>query len=341
MRVLVTGGAGFIGSAFIRRLASGSRWEPFAVDRLTYAADMERLEGREVPFFKADVADAGAMAAVFEEVKPGFLVHFAAETHVDRSIVSPGDFISTNIVGTATLLSLARAHGLEKFVLISTDEVYGHLPADRALRFREGDPLLPNSPYAASKASADLLARAYRRTYDLPVVTVRPSNNYGPWQYPEKLIPLTIARILRGEKIPVYGKGENIRTWLFVDECAEAIEMVLDRGEPGEVYNVGSAEEVSNIEVVRTLISLLGAGEGLIEFVADRPGHDFRYAVDTGKITSALGWHARIDFFEGIRKTVAWYRDHKGWLEKKRELVDSFVTGLCAEFEKMRGEKAR
>jgi len=339
MKLLVTGGAGFIGSAFVRRIIR----EPFRVsviDMLTYAGDMERLSGLEgnLDFQRLDITDMEALAGYFSQSPPDAVVHFAAETHVDRSILFPDRFVKTNVIGTANLLALAHRHRVHKFVHISTDEVYGDLPPGGDEKFTEESSIRPNSPYSASKASADMFARSYFRTFNLPVVLLRPSNNYGPRQYPEKLIPLVISRILKGERIPVYGKGENIRTWLHVDDCAAAVHAVLERGEAGEVYNAGSDEEVRNIDMVTRLLSLLQGDRSLIEYVADRPGHDFRYAVDSTKLRRELGWQPAVSFQEGLEKTVSWYREHQEWLMAKKEMVEAFVTELRREFEKRKSQ---
>jgi dTDP-glucose 4,6-dehydratase len=335
MKLMITGAAGFIGSAFVRRL-EGEASRVVVADALTYAGDRARLDDREgkIDFRLIDIADCAALSALFSEVCPDAIVHFAAETHVDRSILYPERFITSNVVGTTNLLSLARAHGVQRFVHISTDEVYGDLRAGESARFTEASPVLPNSPYSASKASADMFVRSYQKTYGLPVVTVRPSNNYGPWQYPEKLIPLTVAKIMLGEKIPVYGRGENIRTWLYVEDCADAILAVLKKGQVGEIYNIGSDEEAKNIDVVRRILSLMGAGEELIEYVADRPGHDFRYAVDSSKLRAEVGWRPSVDFETGMERTVLWYKEHREWLLDKKSRVDDFVKDLRREFER-------
>ncbi|MGE5237249.1 MAG: dTDP-glucose 4,6-dehydratase, partial [Chloroflexota bacterium] len=287
-------------------------------------------------FHKADIADEDSLAQVFKSDPPSAVVHFAAETHVDRSIISPKDFILSNVSGTANLLHLSLEHGVSRFVHLSTDEVYGELVSTSAGPFREEDPLLPNSPYSATKAGADMLVRAFSRTYGLPVIIVRPSNNYGPWQYPEKLLPLTIAKALLGEKIPVYGRGDNVRSWLFVEDCARGVLALLDKGEPGEIYNIGSSEERPNLEVVRKVLSLLGKDKSLIEFVPDRPGHDFRYAVDAGKIMVQTGWQPGFDFERGLANTVTWYVAHTGWLMRKKKEAEGFVALLRARYESMK-----
>ncbi|HEK25010.1 MAG TPA: dTDP-glucose 4,6-dehydratase, partial [Hydrogenobaculum sp.] len=248
--------------------------------------------------------------------------HFAAESHVDRSILDASPFIETNVKGTQVLLDVAKDIGVEKFINIATDEVYGELGEEGT--FREDSPLVPNSPYSVSKASADMLGRAYYKTYKLPVITVRPSNNYGPWQYPEKLIPVVILKALNDEKIPVYGTGQNVREWLFVSDCAEAVFEIMEKGKVGEIYNVGSNQERRNIEVVKTVLKLLNKPENLIEFVKDRPGHDFRYSLDTTKIKKEIGWEAKTTFEEGIENTVKWYLDHIEWTKKKLNYLKEY-----------------
>lgn len=322
-RLLVTGGAGFIGSEFVRQgVIKG--YAITVVDKLTYAGDMERLREveRDIVFYNADITDREFINRIFKKERPDAVVHWAAESHVDRSILDAAPFLETNVKGTQTLLEAARVFGIESFVNISTDEVYGELGSSG--QFFETTPINPNSPYSASKASSDMLGRAYYRTYGLPVVTVRPSNNYGPWQYPEKLIPLVILKAQDDERIPVYGKGENVREWLFVSDCAEAVFTILEKGAPGEVYNVGSGEEERNIEVVKTILQILDRREGLIEFVKDRPGHDFRYSLNSEKIRRELGWQKKVHFQEGIERTVGWYRDHMGWLKDKLEYLTGY-----------------
>ncbi|MDA8387622.1 MAG: dTDP-glucose 4,6-dehydratase [Nitrospiraceae bacterium] len=334
---MITGAAGFIGSAFAR-LAVSKGLLPVCVDKLSYAGDLERLKSvsDKIHFHKADIADKEAIGRIIASggFPPRAIVHFAAETHVDRSIIDPASFIKANVTGTENLLELALFHGVEKFIHISTDEVYGDLLAGAA-GFRETDCLAPNSPYSASKAGADMFVRAFRKTFGLPVITVRPSNNYGPWQYPEKLIPLCIARAMRGESIPLYGTGENIRTWLFVEDCAEAILQVLERGRDGETYNIGSSEEKMNREVIGAILKHLGKGEELVKSVPDRPGHDFRYAVDTAKIEKETGWKARVRFDEGIEKTVRWYGENSDWLFRKADEARAFTDGLKRRFGEM------
>jgi dTDP-glucose 4,6-dehydratase len=250
-----------------------------------------------------------------KSARPDAVVHWAAESHVDRSIADAAPFLETNVAGTQVLLDAAKDHGVMRFINISTDEVYGDLGKDG--QFYEETPLNPSSPYSVSKASADMLGRAYHRTYGLPVITVRPSNNYGHWQYPEKLIPVVIMKALGNEKVPVYAKGENVREWLFVSDCAEAVFQIMEKGEAGEIYNVGSGEEKKNIDVVKTILDLLGKPEDLIEFTKDRPGHDFRYSLNSGKMKRELSWRSRTLFSEGIKKTVQWYVEHMDWVRSK------------------------
>ncbi|MDA0226224.1 MAG: dTDP-glucose 4,6-dehydratase [Proteobacteria bacterium] len=333
--LLVTGGAGFIGANFVTSLIAATGEPVVTLDALTYAgnrANLAALDGdaRHV-FVEGDICDRECVRGLLATHKPRAVVHFAAESHVDRSIHGPDDFIRTNIAGTFALLEEARAwwSALEgaareafRFVHVSTDEVYGSLgPADPA--FSEATPYAPNSPYAASKAAADHLARAWHHTYGLPVVTTNCSNNYGPYQFPEKLIPLMIRNALAGERLPVYGDGANVRDWLYVGDHCEALRLVLERGRPGETYNIGGGAERSNLEVVKTLCALLDAAcprkagrhEELIAFVPDRPGHDRRYAIDARKIMAELGWRPRHDFETGLAATVRWYLENHAWTE--------------------------
>jgi len=316
MKIVVTGGAGFIGSEFVRQ-AVNYGFEVIVIDKLTYAGDIERLNEVEdrIRFYKADITNREFISWIFEREKPEAVIHWAAESHVDRSILEPDLFLRTNVLGTQTLLDISRNYNIEAFINVSTDEVYGEL--GETGQFTETTPLNPNSPYSTSKASADMLGRAYYRTYGLPVITVRPSNNYGPWQYPEKLIPVVILKALREEPIPVYGTGQNIREWLYVSDCAEAVLKLLEKGKPGEVYNIGSGEERRNIEVVRTILKILGKPESLISFVKDRPGHDYRYSLNTTKIRKEIGWKAKTNFEDGIEKTVSWYLNNINWLKRK------------------------
>lgn len=319
-KVLVTGGAGFIGSAFIRELlSSGRNVNIVNLDKLTYAGDTERLKDVEdtdgYEFVKGDICDAVAVEKIFSS-GVDTVVHFAAESHVDRSIEDSSPFESTNVRGTLALLEAAKRHGVGKFVHISTDEVYGELGKDGC--FTEQSPLMPNSPYSASKASGDLFALSYHHTFGLPVLIARPSNNYGPWQYPEKLIPVAVSRAMGGLPVPVYARGENVREWLFVQDCARGIIEIMDRGAPGEIYNVGSGEERRNIDVVINILKILDKPESLIEFVPDRPGHDFRYSLDCSKIKKELGFSSETRFDEGLKRTVRWYIDNETWLRRHR-----------------------
>jgi len=335
MKALITGGAGFIGSDLVRKLPNEG-FRVSVIDKLTYAGDLRRIENvlNKISFYMADVSNQEAIERIFEKEKPDIVIHYAAETHVDRSIFEPDIFVKTNVLGTLNLLKNSLKYKVKKFIHISTDEVYGELPLNTTEKFKEDHPLKPNSPYSASKASADMLIRAFIETYALPAIIVRASNNYGPWQYPEKLIPLSIAKLLSNEKIPVYGTGENVRTWLFVEDFTEAIFRIMEKGKEGEIYNVGSSEERKNIEVIKKLIEILGKDEDSIEFVPDRPGHDLRYAVDTTKIEKELGWKAKVSFEEGLRKTVEWYLNNKEWLFEKKVQVDSLVAKIRKEFAK-------
>ncbi len=323
MKLLITGGAGFIGSEFVRQAVERG-YEAVVIDKLTYAGDLERLKSvwEKIRFYKGDIANKELIEVIFSIEKPEIVVHWAAESHVDRSILDATPFIETNIKGTQVLLDASRKFDVKLFVNIATDEIYGELGEEG--KFTEESPLNPNSPYSVSKASADMLGRAYYRTYGLPVITVRPSNNYGPWQYPEKLIPVVIIKALNNDPIPVYGEGQNIREWLYVSDCAEAVFEIIEKGKPGEIYNVGSGEERRNIEVVRAILSLLNKPEDLISFVKDRPGHDFRYALDTSKIEREIGWKAKVKFDEGIEKTVRWYLDNLKWVQEKVKFLKSY-----------------
>jgi len=307
--MLITGGAGFIGSEFVRQaVRKGHR--VVVVDKLTYAGDLERLNEvrKDITFYKADISNQEFIEHIFEKENPEVIVHFAAESHVDRSLLDPYPFISSNVLGTQVLLEVSKAKGVELFVNMSTDEVYGDLGKEGT--FTEESPLKPNSPYSTTKASADMLGRAYYRSFGLPVITTRASNNYGPWQYPEKFVPVIILKTLHDEKIPVYGDGTNVREWLYVTDCAEGIMAAIDRGKAGEIYNIGGKEEKQNIEVAKAILKLLGKGEELIEFVKDRPGHDFRYSLDTTKAKRELGWEAKTSIDEGLKETVECYIEH-------------------------------
>jgi len=316
LRVLVAGGAGFIGSNFIRYLL-GARgdWKIVNVDKLTYAGNLANLEDVEgddrYRFHRADICDAERIDAIVKEEEPDAIVNFAAETHVDRSIDDPALFLRTNILGTQVLLEAARKNGVARFLQISTDEVYGSLGPSG--QFSEGSPLRPNSPYAASKTGADLLVRAYYKTYGLPAIITRCSNNYGPYQFPEKIIPFFVTLLQGNKPVPVYGDGMNVRDWIHVDDHSRAVEAVLLRGRPGEVYNVGGGNERTNIEITKLLLAAMGKPESLLKFVPDRPGHDRRYAIDDAKIRGELGVVPRVPFEEGIRATVRWYLENEPW----------------------------
>lgn len=337
MKILVTGGAGFIGSALVRQYIGQTDCAVVNVDKLTYAGNLESL-GRFLDdprhsFERVDICDRGEVERVFRDHGPNAVIHLAAESHVDRSIVGPADFIQTNIIGTYTLLEVARSYwsrlaGAAKddfrFLHVSTDEVYGSLGEEGY--FREDTAHRPNSPYSASKASSDHLVRAWHRTYGLPVVTSNCSNNYGPYQFPEKLIPLMILNALSGEFLPLYGDGQNVRDWLYVEDHARALRLVAENGGVGEVYNIGGLNEMSNIEVVRGVCRVLdhlkpdsqGSYERLITFVEDRPGHDRRYAIDAGKIQRELGWRPLESFESGLEKTVQWYIENAEWVDRVR-----------------------
>ncbi len=342
--VLVTGGAGFIGSNFVRMmLAKHPDYKIINVDVLTYAGNLENLKDVEgnpnYCFFRADIRDKEKMDEVFSSCNIDTVVNFAAESHVDRSIVEPEIFLTTNIIGTQVLLDAAKKHwkvnpddkycreykpGV-KFLQVSTDEVYGALGTTG--KFVEAMPLCPNSPYSASKASADMIVRAYHMTYGLPINITRCSNNYGPYQFPEKLIPLMINNCLHDKELPVYGDGMQIRDWLHVADHCSAIDVVLHKGKDGEIYNIGGNNEKANIEIVKLIIKALGKSEQLIKYVKDRPGHDRRYAIDNTKITTQLGWEPTYTFEQGIRQTIEWYVDNKKW-------VDNIVTGEYANYYK-------
>lgn len=319
--ILVTGGAGFIGSNFVYyMLQKHPDYKIVCIDALTYAGNLETLaDAMKNPMFrfvKGDITDRKTVYALFEEEKFSAVVNFAAESHVDRSIEEPEIFLKTNILGTQVLLDASRKYGNIRYHQVSTDEVYGDLPLDRPdLFFTEETPIHTSSPYSASKASADLLVMAYHRTYGLPVTISRCSNNYGPYHFPEKLIPLMIANALADKSLPVYGDGKNVRDWLYVEDHCKAIDMILENGRIGEVYNIGGHNERTNLEVVKTVLSILGKSEDLITFVKDRPGHDMRYAIDPTKIRNELGWYPETTFEKGIEKTVKWYLANKPWWE--------------------------
>ena len=322
MTIIVTGGAGFIGSNFIfHMLDKYPDYRIVCVDKLTYAGSLTTLKSvldrPNFRFVKEDICNREAMYALFEEEKPDIVVNFAAETHVDRSIEDPGVFLETNIIGTGVLLDRCRKYGIGRFHQVGTDEVYGDLPLDRPdLFFTEQTPLRPSSPYSAAKASADFLTLAYHRTFGIPVTISRCSNNYGPYQFPEKLIPLMIANALADKPLPVYGEGINVRDWLYVDDHCKAIDLIIHKGTVGEVYNIGGHNEMRNIDIVKIICAELGKPESLITHVTDRKGHDMRYAIDPSKIHAELGWLPETRFADGIRKTIQWYLDNREWWEE-------------------------
>ena len=321
MVILVTGGAGFIGSNFIYyELDKYAEDRIVCMDALTYAGNLETLEealkNERFVFYRGDIADGEFVNGVFAKEHPDIVVNFAAESHVDRSIEAPDIFLRTNVIGTMTLLEACRNYGIQRFHQVGTDEVYGDLPLDRTdLFFTEETPIHTSSPYSASKAAADLLVLAYHRTYGLPVTISRCSNNYGPYHFPEKLIPLMISRAIADESLPVYGSGENVRDWLYVKDHCSAIDLVMRKGRNGEVYNIGGHNERTNLQVVKTILKELGKPETLITYVKDRPGHDMRYAIDPTKIRSELGWQPETSFDDGIKQTIRWYLDNRTWWE--------------------------
>ena len=320
-KMIVTGGAGFIGSNFIfYERANHPEDELICVDKLTYAGNLETLapvmDDPKFRFVREDIADRAAMDALFEREKPDVVVNFAAESHVDRSIENPAIFLETNVLGTQVLLDACRKYGVGRYHQVSTDEVYGDLPLDRPdLFFTERTPLHTSSPYSASKASADLLCNAYQRTYGLPITISRCSNNYGPYQFPEKLIPLMIANALADKPLPVYGQGLNVRDWLYVEDHCAAIDLILRQGKVGQTYNIGGHNEMRNIDIVKLILQQLGKPESLITYVTDRKGHDMRYAIDPTFIHDELGWLPETKFADGIRKTIQWYLDNRPWWE--------------------------
>ncbi|WP_338835694.1 dTDP-glucose 4,6-dehydratase [Neomoorella thermoacetica] len=322
VKLLVTGGAGFIGSNFIRHiLKEHPDWYIVNLDKLTYAGNLENLKDVEdnprYRFVRGDIADRELVDRLFREEKFDLVANLAAESHVDRSILDPAPFIETNVKGTQVLLEAARQHGVRKFLQVSTDEVYGSLQPDDP-PFTEESPIRPNSPYSASKAAADLMGRAYFVTYGLPVVITRCSNNYGPYQHPEKFIPTIILNALADKPIPVYGDGQNVRDWIHVEDHCRALDLVLEKGRPGEVYNIGAGNEKNNVTLVRAILQLIGNDESLITFVKDRPGHDYRYAIDASKIQHELGWQPSRVFEKSLQELISWYKDYGYW-GKSRE----------------------
>jgi len=318
MRIIVTGGAGFIGSNFIRYIIKNRPdWEVTNFDTLTYAGNLGNLEqieeNKNYKFIKGDVSETEDVERLFSE-NYDYLVNFAAETHVDRSLYNPSLFMKTNVLGTQLLLNFALEKGIKRFVHVSTDEVYGSLE-DKGM-FDESSPFRPNSPYASSKASADMICRSYYKTFDMPIIVTRGGNNYGPYQFPEKFIPFFITRALKDEPLPLYGDGLNIRDWIHVEDHCDAILTIIEKGEIGEVYNIGAYNQKTNLEITRMILEILGKPESLIKFVKDRPGHDRRYALNCEKIKAELGWSARTDFMGGLRNTVEWYRDNSKWCEE-------------------------
>ena len=322
MTIIVTGGAGFIGSNFIfYMLKKYPTYRIVCIDKLTYAGNLSTLkdilENPNFRFVRMDICDRENVYKLFQEEKPDIVVNFAAESHVDRSIEDPSVFLQTNVIGTSVLMDACRQYGIQRYHQVSTDEVYGDLPLDRPdLFFTEETPLHTSSPYSSSKAGADLLVMAYFRTYGLPVTISRCSNNYGPYHFPEKLIPLMISNCLNNKPLPVYGKGINVRDWLYVEDHCKAIDLIIHKGRVGEVYNVGGHNEMRNIDIVRLICKALGKDESLITYVTDRKGHDMRYAIDPTKIHNELGWLPETKFEEGIQKTIDWYLSHRDWWEE-------------------------
>ncbi len=348
LRYLVTGGAGFIGSAVVRKIIADTNHLVCVLDKLTYAGNLESLASviadPRLTFRQGDICDGRAISALLAEFRPDHILHLAAESHVDRSIDGPAEFIKTNVVGTYTLLETARAYWSElkasareqfRFIHVSTDEVYGSLGADGA--FCEATAYAPNSPYSASKAGSDHLVRAWHHTFGLPTIVTNCSNNYGPCQFPEKLIPLTLLNALEGKPLPVYGRGENVRDWLFVEDHAEALLLVAGRGKIGETYNIGGRSERRNIDVVHRICDIMDelapngpSRRALVTFVTDRPGHDLRYAIDCSKMERELGWRPRENFESGLRKTIDWYLANVPWWTAVREKYRGERLGLCA-----------
>ena len=329
MKVLITGGAGFIGSNFIFYMRKKHPdYHLVCVDSLTYAGNLVTLSSvlssSLFRFVRADIADRKAVYEIFEYERPDVVVNFAAESHVDRSIENPSEFLRTNVAGTQVLLDACRKYGVQRYHQVSTDEVYGDLPLNRPdLLFTEQTPVCASSPYSASKASADLLCNAYHRTYQVPITISRCSNNYGPYQFPEKLIPLMIINALEGKLLPVYGNGLNVRDWLYVEDHCAAIDLIVERGRSGEIYNIGGHNEIRNIDIVKMICKYLKKSEGLITFVEDRKGHDLRYGIDSSKIETELGWKAETRFQDGLEQTISWYLEHRTW----------WKTIVCGEYQ--------
>ena len=341
MKILITGGAGFIGSNFVHHMVGKyPDYEIVNLDLLTYAGNLESLKDIEdrpnYRFVRGDIADRPFIMQLFEKEGFDMVVNFAAESHVDRSITDPGIFVQTNVLGTQVLLDASKEYSVKRYHQVSTDEVYGDLPLDRPdLFFTEETPLHTSSPYSSSKASADLFVLSYYRTFGLPVTVSRCSNNYGPYHFPEKLIPLMIIRALEDGKLPVYGKGENVRDWLHVADHCAAIDLIIHKGRVGEVYNIGGHNERTNLEVVKTILKALGKPESLISYVTDRPGHDLRYAIDATKLETELGWKPQYNFDTGIAQTIEWYLTHQEWWQR-------IVSGKYANyFENMYGERLK
>lgn len=328
MKLLITGGCGFIGSNFIRHISNKyPEYEIINLDALTYAGNPENLKEIQTGpyrFIKGNIEDIPLVKGLVSEAD--CVIHFAAESHVDRSIVDAQPFLMTNVIGTNAMLNAAKGAGVRRFIHISTDEVYGTL-GDEGI-FTEETPLRPNSPYAASKASGDMLVRAYHETYGFPAIIVRPSNNYGPYQFPEKFIPLMITNLMDNEPIPVYGEGKNVRDWLFVEDNCRAIDIILHEGKDGEVYNVGGSAEMRNMDIVKKVLKVMGKDESFITFVKDRPGHDYRYALDNSKIIRELGWRPSVDIEKLIIKTITWYKENEWWWRPLKQRLSSESKGF-------------
>lgn len=333
MKIIVTGGAGFIGSNFIYYMLNKyNDYDIICLDNLTYAGNLKTLEkafkNQHFKFYKGDIADRKFVYDLFKKEQPDVVINFAAESHVDRSIVTPELFLKTNVMGTQVLLDASRKYNIKRYHQVSTDEVYGDLPLERTdLFFTENSPIHTSSPYSASKAGADLLVLAYYRTFNLPVTISRCSNNYGPYHFPEKLIPLMIMKARKNEKLPVYGDGANVRDWLYVDDHCNAIDLIIHKGKVGEIYNIGGHNERTNLEVVKAILKELGKSEDLITYVKDRPGHDRRYAIDPTKIVNELGWKPSRKFEDGLKQTIAWYLENDEW-------TNSIISGEYLEFMK-------